>query len=215
MTTTTIADATGTGAIAVDSKIIIITVINVHASMKTLSTLMPSARKTAPCISGRAMEDATMRTMYVVVTGTVETAVDTLKDQISISMATARNANVSILPCLINAMENARCSHGVGMATATIITTTVAVIGMVGTAVGKKRHSYTVKTVFVRTRATMALHAVNHATKLVGRGIKRAMMKITTAVVDGMVETVVAPPKILTTFIAKCANAWTPTINRS
>jgi len=201
--------------IAADSKIIIIIVINVHASMKILSTLMLSARKTAPYINGRAMEDATMKTTYVVVTGTVETAVDTLKDQISTSMATARNVSVSILPCLRNVMENARCSHGVGMATATIKTTSVAVVGMVGTAVGKKRHSYTVKSVFVRIRATRAFRAANNVTKLVGRGIKCAMMKITTAVVDGMVETVVVPPKITTTFIAKCANVWTRTINRS
>ena len=136
MTTTTIVDVTGTGVIATDSKIITIIVINVHASMKTLYTQIPSARKTTLYINGRAMEDATMTTMCVVVTGTVETAVDTLKDQINTGMVTARNISVSILPCLLrNVMENARCLHGVTM---TIIITSVTVIGMVGTDVGGK-----------------------------------------------------------------------------
>merc|ERR1719316_916437 len=59
------------------SRMTIGTVTNVRVWTRRLSTRMLSARKTAPCISGKAMENATTQIMSVVATGTVETAVDT------------------------------------------------------------------------------------------------------------------------------------------
>jgi len=97
MTKTTTADATGTEGIAVDSPVIIAIVTNAHVWMKSLSTPMLSARKTAPCISGKVTDIATTTIMFVVATGTVETAVDTQNTKMSTSMAIARSANAAIL----------------------------------------------------------------------------------------------------------------------
>ena len=101
------------------------------------------------------MENATTQIMSVVATGTVETAVDTPKALISTSMVTARSVSAAIL--LRNALENARCSIGVAMATATTRITTVAVIGMAETVAEKRQHSYTVQTAAAKIRISKAL----------------------------------------------------------
>merc|ERR1719420_117607 len=99
------------------------------------------------------------------------------------------------------------------MATATIVTTTVAVIGMAETVADKRQHSYTVKNAVAKIQISKALYAVNLVKTLLGKEIRRAMTKIITAVVVGMVETAVAPPKITTTFTAPSASVWTRKIS--
>merc|ERR1712100_843340 len=134
---------------------------------------MLSARKTAPCISGRAMGDATTQIMFVVATGTVETAVDTPKALISTSMLTARSVSAAILLLWPrNALENVRCSVGVVMATATTITTTVAVIGMAETVADQRQHSYTVQTAVAKIQRPKAWHAASDAKKMFGKEIR-------------------------------------------
>lgn len=214
MTKITTADATGMEETVAASRMTIGTVTNARVLTRRLSTRMQNARKTAPCISGKAMANATMQIMSVVATGTVETAVDTPKALISTSMVTARSVSAAILLLWPrNAMENARYSSGVAMATATIVTTTVAVIGMAETVADKRQHSYTVKNAVAKIQISKALYAVNLVKTLLGKEIRRAMTKIITAVVVGMVETAVAPPKITTTFTAPSASVWTRKIS--
>jgi len=112
-------------------------------------------------------------------------------------------------------MENAKCTNGVEMATATTITTTAAVIGMAETAAGKRPNSCTARIAVAKTRPTRALPAANHAMNLPGKETKRVMMKTTTAVALGTVATAVAPPKNTTTFTAKSASVWTRKTSQS
>lgn len=156
------------------------------------------------------MDDVTTTTMFVVVTGTVETAVDTTKTAITISMDIARS--VSAATSLLKpkpAVEDVRCSRGVEMATATTETTTAAAIGMAETVVEKRQRFYTATSAVARIRITRALYAPNHATRVLGRETKRAMMKITIVAVAGMVATAAVLAKIMTTFTAASVSVWT------
>merc|ERR1712010_35349 len=203
-------DATGMEETVAASRMTIATVTNARVWTRRLSTRMLSARKTAPCISGRAMENATTQIMSVVATGMVETAVDTPKALISTSMVTARSVSAAIrLLWPRNAMENARYSSGVAMATATTITTTVAVIGMAETVADKRQHSYTVKNAVAKIQRPKAWHAASDAKKIFGKEIRFVMTEIITAAVVGMVETAVAPPKLTTSIFAPSASVWT------
>ena len=155
MTKITTADATGTGETVAASRMTIGTVTVARVWTRRLSTLMLSVRKTAACISGRAMGDATTPIMSVVATGTAETAVDTPK---ATSMLTARSVSAAILLLWPrNAMENVRYSSGVAMATATTVTTTVAVIGMAETVADRRQHSYTVQNAVAKIQISKAL----------------------------------------------------------
>ena len=157
MTKITTADATGMEETVAASRMTIATVTNVRVWTRRLSTRMLSARKTAPCISGKAMENVTTQIMSVVATGTVETAVDTPKALMSTSMLTARSVSAAILLLWPrNALENVRCSVGVVMATATTITTTVAAIGMAETVADQRQHSYTVQTAVAKIQRPKA-----------------------------------------------------------
>jgi hypothetical protein len=84
---------------------------------------------------------------------------------------------------------------------------------MAETVADKRQHSYTVKNAVAKIQISKALYAANHVPTLLGKEIRRAMTKIITAVVVGMVETAVAPPKITTTFTAPSASVWTRKIN--
>jgi len=214
MTKITTADVIGTEETVAASRMIIGTVTVAHVWTRRLSMLMLSARKTAPCISGRAMENATTQIMSAVATGTVETAVDTPAALISTSTVTARSVSAAI-PLLWprNAMGNARCSSGVAMAIATTITTTAAVIGMAETVAEKKQHTFTVENAVAKIRISRALYAANHVWTPLGKETRRAMTKIITAVVVGMVGTAAVPPKITTTFTAPNASVWTRKIS--
>lgn len=209
-TKTITADATGTAGIAVDLITTIATATVARAWMRIMSMKMRSAKKIVLCISGRGMDDVTMTTMFVVVTGTVETAVDTTKTAITISMDIARSVSAATRLYPKPALANARCSRGVEMATATTETTTAAAVGMAETVVEKRRRFYTVTSAVARIRITRALYAPNHVTRVLGRETKRAMMKITIVVVLGTVATAVALAKIMTTFTAASVSVWTP-----
>ena len=101
------------------------------------------------------MGDVTTQIMFVVATGTAETAVDTPK---ATSMLTARSVSAAILLLWPrNALENAGCSSGVAMATVTTITTTVAAIGTAETVAEGKQHSFTVKNAAAKIRISKAL----------------------------------------------------------
>lgn len=201
-------DATGTEVTVVDSTMIIATATLAHVWTRSLSIKMRSAQKIALCISGKVMENATMRTMFVVATGTVETVVGTAKPRITGSTVIAKSASVAIHLYPRPAMEDARCLRGVETVTATTKTITAVVIGMAETVVEKRQHFYTAKTAVAKTRVSRANScATNHATNLPGRGTKLVTMKITIVVAGGTAETAAVPTKI--TFTAKSACVWT------
>merc|ERR1711939_919654 len=139
-----------------------------------------------------------------VATGTVETAVGTTQTRIHINMAIVSSASAATR-CSRHAMENVRCSIGLGMATATTRTTTAVVIGMAETAAEERGHFCIARNVAAKTRSSR-LSATNHVTKFPGKETKRATMKMTTVAVIGMVETAAAQRQITTTFIVPSAS---------
>jgi len=205
VTTKTItADATGTEGTAVDLKTTITIATIAHVWMIRLSMKILGAPENALCISGKAMENVTTTTMSAVATGTAETAVGTTRTRIHINMAIVRSVSAATR-CSIHAMENVRCSIGLGMATATTRTTTAVVIGMAETAAEEREHFCIARNVTALTRITR-LRATNHVTKLPGKETKRATMKITTVAVIGTVETAAAQRQITTTNTVPSAN---------
>jgi len=203
MTKTITADATGTEATAVGTKTIITTTATVALVwMRTMSIQMLIAKKIVPCINGKEMGDVTTKTMFVVVTGTAETAVDTKRAQMRSSMAIVRSVSAATRLYPKYVMANARCSSGVETATAMTVTITADVIGTAETVVDKQQLFHTVTNAVAKIRTTRALCAPNPVTRVPGSQTKHVMTKIITVVVLGTVATVAAPPKITTSFTA-------------
>jgi len=204
---TTVA-ATGMAVTAVDLTTTTASATSAHAWIQIMYIRTTNAKKIAQFISGRAMVTATTGITCAVATGTVEIAVDTPKMERSYSMPTAKSASAVTRLWIRSVMENVKCSAGVVMATATTLTITAAAIGMAETAVVQSQNMDTARTAAARIQTTRSKHAANPATDLNGRGTKLAMMKTTTAVAIGMVETAVAPPATTTLNIALPVIAW-------
>jgi len=168
--------------------------------------MIPSAKKIVLCINGKEMGNVTTRTTFVVVTGMVETAADTAKNQMRPSMATARSVSAATRLYPMRVMVNARYSSGVGMATAMTTTITADVIGTAGIVVAQRLHFHTVKNAVVKIRTSKALCAPSPVTRVPGKETKLAMTKIITVVAVGTVATVAVPPEITTIFTARSAN---------
>jgi len=206
MTKTITADATGTEGIAVDLTTIITTATLALVWIRTMCMRILTAKKIVLCINGKEMGDVTTTTTSVVVTGMVETAVDTAKDQTRTSMAIVRSASAVTRLYPNHVMANARCSSGVETATVMTATITADVIGTAGIAVDKRQRFHIVKNAVAKIQTSKALRAPNPVTRVPGKETKHAMTKIITAVVAGTAATVAVPPEITTFFTAQSAS---------
>ena len=157
MTKTITADATGTEGIAVDLTTIITTATLALVWIRTMCMRILTAKKIVLCINGKEMGDVTTTTTSVVVTGMVETAVDTAKDQTRTSKAIVRSASAVTRLYPNHVMANARCSSGVETATVMTATITADVIGTAGIVVDERQYFYIVKNAVAKIRISRTM----------------------------------------------------------